>query len=118
VPGYLNRFIDVDLSEEYGEGCHVRLHNPKVIPQSMLEPSKKVVVDADNKPVDREAAVAASDEVMCRLIKDWNVYDASCFEDEQPPLPLPATPELLAKLPLGVKLLLSKIITDAIPNPK
>lgn len=118
MPGYLNRFIDIDLAEEFGEGCYVRIHNPKVVPQSMLEPTKKIQLDADNKPVDRDAAAAGSDEVMCRLIKDWHVYDASDLDAEDMPLlTLPATPDLLAKLPLGIKMKVSKTITDAMPNP-
>lgn len=118
MPGYLNRFIDIDLAEEYGEGCFVRIHNPKVVPQSMLEPTHRVEVDANGKPVDRETAAAGSDEVMCRLIKDWLVYDASDVNaDDMPLLPLPATPQVLAKLPVGIKMRLSKTISDAMPNP-
>ncbi|WP_134667840.1 hypothetical protein [Amycolatopsis sp. CFH S0078] len=118
MPGYLNRFIDIDLSE-YGEGCYVRIHNPKIVPQSMLEPTTRVEVDADGKAVDRDIAAKGSDEVMCRLIKDWCVYDMSDLDvDEPPPLTLPATPEQIAKLPIGIKLQVSKAIADAMPSPK
>jgi hypothetical protein len=116
LPGYLNRFVDLDLSE-YGEGCYIRIHNPKVVPQSMLEPDKKIVVGADGKPVDSDAAQAGTQEVLARLVKDWQVYDATCFDDEQPLLSLPATPDLIRRLPFGVLAQLNKLVTDAIPNP-
>lgn len=116
MPGYLNRFIDVDFSE-YGDGCYVRIHNPKIVPQSMLEPKKRLELDANNKPVDRDASVAASREVLAGLVKDWKIYDATCLEDEQPLLSLPATPEMIAKLPLSVFVQLQKIVNDAIPDP-
>lgn len=116
MPGYLNRFIDLDLSE-YGEGCYVRLHNPKVVPQSMMEPSTKVVLDEHGRPVDPESATTSGQEMMSRLVKDWHVYDATVLDDDQPLLTLPATPEKIAKLPLGIQALLMKTITDAVPKP-
>jgi hypothetical protein len=118
VPGYLNRFIDIPL-DEYGEGCYVRIHNPKIVPQSMLEPTTRIEMGDDGKPVDRDAAQTGSDEVMCRLIKDWKVWDASDLDaDEMQALPLPVTPALLAKLPMGIKMTVSKTISDAMPSPK
>lgn len=116
MPGYLNRFIDIDLAE-YGEGCYIRIHNPKVVPQSWIEPEKRVEVGPNGQPVDPAAAAKAGDEVLCRLIKDWRVYDATVDDDEQPTLTLPVTTEELAKLPVGIKMLLSKTISDAMPNP-
>lgn len=118
MPGYLNRFIDIDLAE-YGEGCFVRIHNPKILPQSMIEPSTRVEIDDAGKPVDRDAAEAGGNEVLCRIIKDWCVYDATDLEaEEQAQLPLPATPELIAKLPVGVKMEIQKAFTDNMPSPK
>ena len=120
MPGYLNRFIDINLSE-YGEGCFVRIHNPKVVPQSMIDGSRKVENGPDGKPLPEyvEAAKANSDEILCRVIKDWKVYDATAVDaDEQPLLELPVTPELLAKLPVGIKLQIAETFSDAMPSPK
>lgn len=116
MPGYLNRFIDLDLAE-FGEGCYVRLHNPKVIPPSMMEPSTKIQTDEQGKPVDLATATTSGQEMMSRLVKDWHVYDATVLGDDQPLLTLPATPEQIAKLPMGIQTLLMKTITDAVPKP-
>ncbi|MFB9925994.1 hypothetical protein ACFORO_12555 [Amycolatopsis halotolerans] len=118
VPGYLNRFIDIDLSE-FGEGCFVRMLNPKVVPQSMIEPTHRLEVDANGKPVDQDAAKIANDEILCRVIKDWKVYDATDFDSEEPPpLTLPVTPEQLAKVPLGIMMQIQKTFSDNMPSPK
>lgn len=121
MPGYLNRFIDIDLSDEYGEGCYVRIHNPKVVPQSMIEGSRKVENGPDGKPLPEylDAARENSDEILCKMIKDWHVYDASAIDaDEQPLLELPATPEQLAKLPVGIKMKVAQTFSEAMPSPK
>lgn len=120
MPGYLNRFIDIDLSE-YGEGCYVRIHNPKVVPQSMIEGSRKVETGPDGKPLPEfiDAAKANSDEILCKIIKDWHVYDATAFDaEEQPLLELPATSELLAKLPVGIKMKVAETFSANVPSPK
>src|SRR2546430_5198410 len=115
MPGYLNRFVELDLSE-YGKGCFITIHNPKVVPQSMLEPKTRIQL-VDGKPVDPEAATQGTREVIAGLVKEWRVYDASGLDDEQPELPLPATPESVAKLPFGVFAQLDKLIVAAIPDP-
>lgn len=38
-------------------------------------------------------------EMIARLIIGWRVYDATSTEEDQPLLPLPATPALVGKLP-------------------
>lgn len=117
MSGYLNRFIDIPLDDISGPGCFIQIHNPRVLPPSLLEPSTPVKLTADGQPVDPHAAEMAGYEVLSRLIRDWRVYDASVLEDDQPLLDLPATAEKIRRLPLEIILRLNKEMEKATPNP-
>jgi hypothetical protein len=55
-----------------------------------------------------------SREVIARMVVDWHVYDAFGIGPDQEPLPLPATPESVAKLATGIRTKLSKALS---PDP-
>jgi hypothetical protein len=97
MAGYANRTLRLefpDLSED-GEDVHVIMRNPKTVPPSMLRVTG--VPEGDE-----EAAEQAGYTVMSRLIVAWHVYDAAQNGKNQDRLPLPATAELVEKLPLGI----------------
>lgn len=82
------------------------LRNPRTVPQDELL-SRDVALDSDGKPIDMQEASASMRRTFARLIVGWRVYDASFAEVDsdtgepldQPLLPMPATPELVNKLP-------------------
>jgi hypothetical protein len=87
-----------DLSED-DDPIYVVIRNPKTVPADVLMPAD-VPEGPDGKP-ESSAAIAASYEVMAKLVVDWHVYDGTA-EDDSPPLPLPATPEHLKTLPFDI----------------
>lgn len=117
MASYGNRYIDIDLGD-IAEGCYVQIHNPRVLPPSMLEPSKRIRIKPDGTPEDEEAAAAAGYEVLARLVRDWHVYDATVLDDDQPVLELPATVDKIKRLPLDVVLRINAEVEKASPNPR
>lgn len=117
MAGYANRTIMLsfpDLTEPGDATIHVVIKNPRMIPVQELEPPD-IPTDADGRPDDR-AAFMAGCAVIARLVKAWHVYDASDDGDDQAPLPLPATAELVAKLPLEIQQRIGEEI-QAVRNP-
>lgn len=88
-----------DLSEE-DDLIYVTIRNPKTVPADTLMPKSEVPDGPDGKP-ESAAAINASYEVMAQLIVDWHVYDGT-LEGDTPPLPLPATPEMMKTLPFEI----------------
>jgi hypothetical protein len=102
MAGYANRTIMLpfpDLSED-GDNVHVVIKNPRTVPMAELMPSD-LPLGPDGKPDERQIE-AAMYKVVAGLVKAWHVYDATSIEDDQPPLPLPATAESVAKLPMCI----------------
>lgn len=100
MAGYGNRTIMLafpDLSEE-GDNVHVIIRNPRTVPLQDLIPD-----DVPGNEADSAANLRAGMAVIARLVQAWHVYDATSLADDQPPLPLPATPELVAKLPMEIQ---------------
>lgn len=102
MAGYANRTIMLtfpDLTEEGDDPIHVVIKNPRMVPaQDLVPPDMPQQDDGDDM-----ATFLAGCAVIARLIKAWHVYDASDEGDDQAPLPLPATAELVAKLPLEIQ---------------
>lgn len=116
--GYANRKITMefpDLSED-DDMVRVTIRNPRTLPPAELRPPD-IELDAAGKPVDSEAAEQATYTAISKLISGWHVYDATSDDDDQPPLPLPATPELVAKLPMEIISKIAEAMTEAI-NPQ
>lgn len=112
--GYDNRFVTIKF-DDLGPGVFVTIRNPRVMPASMLRP-EDIALDANGQPVYPEEAERATNTMICKLIKDWYVYDATSDADEQPVLDLPATPESVSRLPLAIYLAIAEEVGKA-ANP-
>lgn len=100
MPGYDNRFKTISF-DDLGPGLWVTIRNPKTMPPARLRPND-IPVDGNGNPLNPEQAEFEMYRVLATLVKDWHLYDATSDDDDQPVLPLPATAELVACLPLGV----------------
>ena len=81
------------------------LRNPRTVPVARLE-GREIARDANGRPLDAAESMSAAMAVYAGLITDWHVYDATVGDgenDDQPPLPLPATEQSFAKLPLEIQ---------------
>ena len=109
MPGYANRTIRYDFPElsEPGDQVYVVLRNRKTVPLEMLTGPE----GSDSEKID---PALFSREVIARMVVDWHVYDAFGIGADQEALPLPATPELVAKLPIEIRTTLSKALN---PDP-
>lgn len=121
--------IDPDATDDAGkpvEGAHypdlgpdiwINIHNPMLMPQSMLLPDVDVPVDDNGRPLDIRAAVDASRSVMARLVASWNVYDSLDMSDDPQPLPTPATAEMFDRIPAAIGNAISSLVGRA-RNPR
>jgi hypothetical protein len=103
MAGYANRVIMLDFPElsEEGDKVHVIIRNPKTVPLQDL-----MADDVPNLPdgtLDSRGQFMAGMKIIANLVQAWHVYDATSMDGDQPPLPLPATPELAAKLPMEIQ---------------
>ena len=110
MPGYANRNIRYDFPElsEPGDQVYVVLRNRKTVPLEMLTGPE------DGGQEETKDPARFSREVIARMVVDWHAYDAFGAGADQEPLPLPATPELVAKLPIEIRTTLSKALS---PDP-
>lgn len=123
--GYRNPVITLRFDElvEEGDTCHVIIRNPKTMPGSEF---KSMADDGDGgDKMDRTF------EMISRLIVGWHVWDPTVplkvnehtgeliYDEETTPrlLPLPATPQSVAKLPQVIMLRLMEEVSGAV-NPK
>ena len=102
MAGYRNRSIKLEFPElsEDGDSVYVTIRNPKLVPIEALLTG--VPVGPDGQPLDRDLARKKGYEKIANLVIDWRVYDATAIGEEQPLLELPATAELVAKLPFEI----------------
>lgn len=124
MTGFRNRILTLqfpDLTDEGDPILHVVLRNPKTVPPTDLVPDD-LPVGPDGTPLDQALAAQRSREIIARLIIGWRMYDASDFgydpetglPTDQQPLPLPATPELVDRLPMDVIREINKAIKEAV----
>jgi hypothetical protein len=121
MSGYANRVRTItfkELTPDDEPPIHVVLRNPQLMPPDELSP-EDVQLDEHGRPTDVAAAKRANDKVLAKLIIGWRVFDATDVridadgnELDQEPLPLPATPELVAKLPTVIW----KALVDEVGN--
>jgi hypothetical protein len=110
MAGYLNRVIPLEFPElggvdEDGNAIvWVKIRNPRTMPMDHLAPD---VQGGDQ---------ALARQIAANLIRDWHVWDATSDEDEPPLLGLPATPELVAKLPMEVAARISEEVGKSFPQ--
>ena len=110
MAGYANRLITLDfpdLSEDQEtDPIRVTIRNPRLMPPDELRPKG---IDSENE----DEMMAATYQVMAKLVVGWRVYDASAPIEvdengdvvegvDQPRLGLPATAETVAKLPMEI----------------
>lgn len=114
MAGYANRTVYLewpDLTEEGSPTVHLIIKNPKIVPLDELQP-------ADVGPDGGEAAArAATYRVIASLIKAGHVYDATSLDDDQPLLPLPMTPDSVARLPMEILKTVSDLVMEVLTPP-
>lgn len=125
--GYANRLVHLDFTQELaedGDTVWITIRNPKLLTAGELRPRDVAMMPDGVTPVNMADAESAMYETLSKLIVGWRMYDASDIGlDEsgypvaQDTLPVPATPELVAKLPAIVVKRLSEEITNAV-NPQ
>lgn len=126
MTGYANRVVRIafpSLTEEGQPELFVTIKNPKTMPPRDLI-ATDVTVDENGLPVDQALAARRSSEILARMVIAWRMYDATDWQvDEdgnvldQKPLPLPATPELVDRLPSEAIIELMGVLQEAI-NPR
>lgn len=126
MAGFANRVRTLTFPELTEEGepiLFVAVRDPKTMPPKLLMPPD-IARGPDGQPLVPEEAEQRSREILARMVIRWRMYDASDFavDDEgfpleQAMLPLPATPELIEKLPLVVTHAMNTLIVEAL-NPK
>lgn len=127
MAGYANRVVRIefpDLTENGQPLLFISIKNPRVLPPEELI-AEDVTVDETGRPTDPKLAAQRSREILARLIVGWRMYDATDFKVDaetgepldQSPLPMPATPELVAKLPSKALIELNQELTAAV-NPE
>ncbi len=126
---YRNPVITLKFDElvEDGDTCHVIIRNPKLMPADEF----KAMAGADGE----ESGTGTMDRsfgLIARIVIAWRVWDPTvpvkvdedtgeliCDEETEPRLlPLPATPELVAKLPQLIALRLMEEVGAAVNPPQ
>lgn len=104
----------------------VAMYNPRLMPPNDLRVAHDVPVDpATGRPVDVAEAERQMFLLFAKLIVGWRVYDASHIKvdpetgevADQPLLPIPATGELVAKLPAVILTRITEEFMQAV-NPQ
>lgn len=126
MAGYSNPVVHLAFPElsEPDDPIWVSIRNPKLMGLTELQP-KSAITDNEGKPLDNDEARKAMYEVYARLILGWRVYDPSSIEIDQETgeykgmtrLAHPATPELVAKLPISIITRLSEELRAALNPP-
>jgi hypothetical protein len=110
VPGYANRTVLLqfpELTEDGDDTLHVVLKNPKMVPTAELLPPELPPLDGESEGA---RDIRAMNVVIARLVKAWRVYDATSEGDDQDLLGLPATPELVGKLPVEIHAKIGEVL--------
>ena len=125
--GYANRLVHLDFTAELaepGDQIWITIRNPKLMAAGELRPREVAMMPDGVTPVNMNDAETAMYEMLAKLIVGWHVYDASEIALDsfgnpvaQDVLPMPATPENVAKLPAVIVKRISEEITNAV-NPQ
>lgn len=105
----------------------VVIRNPRLMAAGELSGSADMAVGPDGQPVESAENENRAYKQFAKMVIGWRVYDATAdivldqdmnvIGDSAQLLPLPATPDLVAKLPLVILTRLSQELQDAM-NPK
>lgn len=115
--GYGNKTVRIDfteLSDPDSDPIFVTILNPRLVSQDRLTPNRDLELTPDGKAKDMQAAAESTYEVIAGLIRDWNVFDPDDLSDDAPPFPLPATTELVHKLPVTIQKRIMELVGEAI----
>ncbi len=127
--GYRDAIITLKFPElvEDGDTCHVIIRNPRTMPGSEF----KAMASGADENADSGETMDRMFAMIARLVVGWRVWDptvplkvnpdtgALIHDEETEPrlLPLPATAELVAKLPQVISMKLMDEVGSAV-NPK
>ena len=131
---YSNQIITLDFPEltddPAGDPIRVVIRNPRLMASGELTiKDSGITAGPDGQPVvtDEDAAEKKGFERFAKLVVGWRVYDATwpieldaefnVVSSTAPLLPLPATADSIARLPLAILTRLGQELTDAL-NPK
>jgi hypothetical protein len=127
--GYKNPVITLrfdDLVED-GDTCHVIIRNPRTMPGSQF-----TAMAAGGDMSEDDAKMHRVHEMIAGLVIGWRVWDPTVpvkadpetgeliHDEETTPrlLPLPATPENVAKLPQEIQMAIMGKVTEAVNPPQ
>ncbi len=122
MAGYVDRVITLEFPQlvDPGDSVWVAIRNPRREPQSVLMPVP-IVLDDAGVPRSADEAVAALHATIARLVVAWRMYDSEAVEVDdwgrpldQPLLPLPATAQLVGRLPTEVVTAIGAEIKSAV----
>jgi hypothetical protein len=116
---YANQFVTLDfpdLSEE-GDPIFIKIRNPKTVPVDKLKGATDPI-DPETGEIIRSKAMDSGIEVIAGLIVDWHVYDGTTEDEDSEPMGLPATAELVRKLPMEIISRISDEIAKVTKNPQ
>lgn len=129
--GYRNPIIThrFDHLVEEGDTCHVILRNPRLMPGAQIKAIAGMGGSDDDEVSDK--TMDRVFEMIAKFVIAWRVWDPTVpvkvnpdtgvlIEDEETRprlLPLPATAELVAKLPQEIVMKLMDEVTQAV-NPQ
>jgi len=118
MAGYADRLLTLDFPDLTPDGdpvIYIAIRNPRIVPMSVLQGDTDLAVNPETgMPLDAKAAETAMHKTMATLIKDWHIFDGMDESDTPEPLPLPATADLVAKLPAEVINRIAKEIQEAV----
>lgn len=115
--GYANRKIYLgfpELTEDGDHEVHVIIKNPKVVNLEGLQ-SADVVLGPDGSP-DEASARDEMFRIVAGLILAGHVYDATCFDDDAPPMSLPISADDAARLPWEIIKKVTNLVKEVM-NP-
>jgi hypothetical protein len=114
IAGYADRTVTLNFPD-LGPEIYVTLRNPKTMAPGALRP-RDIAMGPDGLPLNPDDAEAAMYDMLATLVRDWCVYDATSDLDDQPRLPLPATPEMMRMLPMSIITTITEELSKAV-NP-
>lgn len=127
MAGYGNPIVHIsfpELSSGPDDPIWVSMRNARLMSPKELQP-KPVATDENGRPVDNDQAQEAMYEVLAKLIVGWRVYDPNSIKineetgelGDMERLPSPATPQLVARLPVTIIKKLAEEMTEAMNPP-
>jgi hypothetical protein len=127
--GYANRVITLqfpELTDDPADKIWVTIRNPKLVPPAEMRTDDVEMGPDGVTPVIDEKSTQASYGLFAKLVIGWHVYDASALPEldaegnevgGQVLLPMPATADLIGKLPMEIIARLGEELAKVNPQP-